>query len=207
MNDRIVILIDYWVRLTREELDTLEMYRNFTRFDPAKYTTDDDAIDLLRREILPIACSSVLLTGYSHFERSLNLLCNSLEGTSEGVKELNGFKGFGIRRAKSFLCQDDLKIKSVFGSSAWNDLVQLSEVRNVITHCAGEVKLSEPKHQRILDFAIKNDAKRVDFDWGTCLVITESFIDNSFKIKSDFLSVVESACESLISREHILDSI
>ncbi|GGB04767.1 hypothetical protein [Agarivorans gilvus] len=180
-----------WIKLVREELCRFEMYRDFMHTEFSKARINDASQKFLEDTFMPIENASLFLIVHSHFEKSLNLLCFSLQGQVENLKKLNDFNGFGIGRAKDFLSQDQLKIKPVFSKPEWQTLTQISFVRNVIAHCGGEIDESQQKHLSAKHFAEKNGAKITELDDVACIELTANYLNMSFEKYRDFLAVLE----------------
>jgi len=112
--------------------------------DEERYYVDD---------IFPsIQWSSMFVTAFNLFEKTLNDACIMSGGISSSNIKLDDIVGKGIERAKIYLSKVQ-NIKSPFREKEWNQAKNYSKIRNVLSHTYGELDLNNDEHKKIFKIA------------------------------------------------------
>lgn len=186
-----------WVKLTRIKLKVFALYQQLIEKSSTQFVDllppeeSKVASEFFAEVFPPIEFGALFLMSYSHIESALNSLCFSFENIFDSTRSLKDFKGMGIARAKDFLSQSDFKIKSIFANAEWQKMVEISQVRNVIVHCSGEIDKSNKKHLSAVQFAKKYNAKVVGSEERERIEITKDFLLEAIRVYESFLQSLE----------------
>jgi hypothetical protein len=196
-NDALLLTIHKtWSTQIKLELAVFDLYRHAIDKSALEFIND---IPQAEREPIsafftsvfpPIEYGAMLLISYSQLESSLMSLCKSLDNLDSNNLKVSELSGTGIGRSKTFLEQSYFKIKPLFSSTEWQNLQQISQVRNVIIHCAGEIDGTNKKHKAEIAAAKKGNAK-ITGSKAKKIEITEDYLLYAFTAYNAFLDAFE----------------
>ncbi|MDP8267219.1 MAG: hypothetical protein P9L97_00700 [Candidatus Tenebribacter davisii] len=108
-----------------------------------------------------ILWSSIFLTAYSIFEKSLMDICNSLQDESEDNMTLNEIKDKGIVKAKIFI-KKVKKLSFPDDTKEWSFLNNSNTIRNCLIHGSGDLLNYDENHKVVKFIKSVNALKEVD---------------------------------------------
>ena len=95
-------------------------------------------------EVLPyLYRGSAILTVLGFFEHNLNVVCESLRKEFNKEVKVTDLNGKGLRRSKLYISKE-IGIKFPANSEAWQYLLKLSDIRNLIAHRDSLIKENDP---------------------------------------------------------------
>lgn len=129
--------------------------------------------------------SAMFVAGFNLFEKTINDICKVVHAISGLNKGLKDESGQGVERAKEYLSKTH-NITAPFSIKQWERISSFAKFRNVLSHTAGELDLSQKKHLVVLEIAQKEPAvriKRHDTVFKTAdVIVDEEFVFDSIRI-------------------------
>lgn len=112
-------------------------------------------------ELFPgIQWSSMFVTAFNLFEKTLDDMCIISGSISNSSVKLRDLSDNGIQRAKTYLSKVQ-NIKDPFRSNEWRLGQDYSKIRNVLAHAYGEIDLRNDKNNKFLNIAKKTKGMKV----------------------------------------------
>ena len=140
-----------------------------------------------------IQWSSMFITAFNLFEKTLSDACIISGAISNINIKLNDIRGKGIERAKTYLSKVQ-NIHEPFRKKEWNQAKNYSKIRNVLSHTYGELDLHNDAHKEIVKIAkacsglkvINQDIKL----YSAGIIIEEQLVVNSISIYKTIIDLV-----------------
>lgn len=139
--------------------------------------------------------SAMFVAGFNLFEKTINDICKIVHAISKSNKGLKDESGQGIERAKVYLSKTH-NITIPFSKKQWEKIASFAKFRNVLSHTAGELDLSQKKHLSVLKIAEKEPSVRIErhntvFETAD-IIVDEEFVFNSIRIYREFIGILVS---------------
>lgn len=130
----------------KQELDEVGKYINEHGESPS---ISDELWNLT--EVLPyLFRGSALLSILGFYEHNLNAVCDSLKEEFNKDVRITDLNGKGLRRSKLYMSKE-IGITFPANTEAWNYLLKLSDIRNLISHRDSLVKDDNPELLRFIE--------------------------------------------------------
>ncbi|SER90549.1 hypothetical protein SAMN04487958_104125 [Vreelandella subterranea] len=112
-------------------------------------------------DIFPeLQAASAFLMTYAVFEKNLNDICCYSNCQKDLDLSLKDFRGQGIERAKLYLSKV-CGLSSVFEGVEWQEVLEISNLRNAISHASGDLELDKSQHKKAFNYANNNNKIKV----------------------------------------------
>lgn len=139
--------------------------------------------------------SAMFVAGFNLFEKAINDICKVVHAMSGLNKGLKDESGQGIERAKKYLSKN-YNITVPFSIKQWERIATFAKIRNVLSHTAGELDLTQKKHLDILKIARRETEIRIErhdtvFETAD-IIVDEEFVFNSIRIYREFIGILVS---------------
>lgn len=132
--------------------------------------------------------SYYLITLYSLFEVTLNVIRNHAERKFSLNKSLTNLKGQGINRAKNYLTKIVKVPRSIFGGSNWDHIKKLQVIRNFLLH--NDRGIPRGKDGDIIQRYIEKNSKLLDVNPGVnrTIIVKKTYCQFSWKNIAGFMN-------------------
>jgi hypothetical protein len=139
--------------------------------------------------------SAMFVAGFNLFEKTINDICKVVHAISGLNKGLKDESGQGIERAKVYLSKTH-NITAPFSIKQWERIASFAKFRNVLSHTAGELDLTQKKHYNILEIAQREPGVRIErhdtvFETAD-IIVDEEFVFNSIRTYREFIEILVS---------------
>lgn len=140
-----------------------------------------------------IQWSSMFITAFNLFEKTLSDACTISGAISNNNIKLNDIGGKGIERAKTYLSKVQ-NIHEPFSKKEWNQAKYYSKIRNVLSHTYGELDLYNDAHKEVVKIAkVCSGLKVINQDlklYSAEIIIEEQLVLNSISIYKTIINLV-----------------
>ncbi len=139
--------------------------------------------------------SAMFVAGFNLFEKTINDICKVVHAISGLNKGLKDESGQGIERAKVYLSKNH-NITAPFSTKHWERITSFARFRNVLSHTAGELDLTQENHLNVLKIAQKEAAVRIerhDTVLETAdIIVGAEFVFGSIRTYREFIEILVS---------------
>jgi hypothetical protein len=134
---------------------------------------------------------------YGLFEHTLLNLCGHVKNYGEFKEEITGGKDKGITAAQSYL-KNVAKVKFPDQSREWNEIKQMAEIRNFLSHRQGRVK-GEPS-KALLEY-IKRKKGLIELTGMNEIKFNAGYCEDAIEVIRKFFAAVLKAVPDRLLRQ------